>query len=124
MVKMRRFLSIFMGVTVLLLTLNANEHYLLPEHRSDLMHTLKLKIERAEHLTIISSGLDNPSLAKSIEKAIGKKALFHLITTDLASAAYYAKYKNTSVKIPTSSRIEESFNLNILLLLFANNRGI
>jgi len=101
---------------MLSLTLSANEHYLLPEHRSDLMHTLKLKIDRAHHITVISSGLDSPSLAKSIEKALSKEARFHLITTDVAAAAYYAKYKNTTIKIPTSSRMQEHFNLNILLI--------
>ncbi len=106
-----------LAVTLMLsLTLTANEHYLLPEHKSDLMHTLKLKIGRAHHISIISSGLDNPSLAKSIEKALSKKAKLHLITADVATASYYAKFRNTTVKVPTSGRMQEHFNLNILLI--------
>ena len=116
MVKMMRFFSTVIGVMFLTLTLTANEHYLLPEHKSDLMHTLKRKIERANSITMITSGLDSPSLAKSIEKALKKGAYFHLLTTDITDAAYYAKYKNTTVKVPASNRMADSFSLNILLI--------
>ncbi len=111
---MTQFFSIVLGVALLSLTLNANEHYLLPEHNSDLLHTLKRKIERAENITVITSGLSNPSLAKSIEKALTNGATFHLITSDLDSAAYYAKYKNTTVSVPASDRIAGQFHLNML----------
>ncbi len=116
MVKMMRFFSTVIGVMFLTLTLTANEHYLLPEHKSDLIHTLKRKIERANNITIITSGLDNPSLSKSIEKALKKGAHFHLLTTDITDAAYYAKYKNTTVKVPTSDRLTDNYSLNILLI--------
>ena len=101
---------------MLTLTLSANEHYLLPEEKSDLLYSLKRKIERAESITIITSSLDNPSLSKSIEKALKQEAHFKLITTDMPSAAYYAKYKNTAVKVPTSQRLADNFHLNILLI--------
>jgi len=110
---MTQLFSMLLGITLFTLSLNANEHYLLPEHQSDLMHTLKRKIARAENITIITSGLMNPSLAKSIEKGLTNGAVFHLITTDLATAAYYAKYKNTTVKVPASDRVAENFQLNI-----------
>ena len=113
---MRRLFSITMAVFILTLTLGANEHYLLPEEKSDLLHSLKRKVERAENITIITSSLDNPSLSKSIEKALKREAHFKLITTDLTSAAYYAKYKNTAVKVPDSQRFADSFHLNILLI--------
>ncbi|MDA3945115.1 MAG: hypothetical protein PF439_00325 [Helicobacteraceae bacterium] len=100
----------------LLSTLNANEHYLLPDHKSDLTHTLKLKIARAESLTIITSELDNSALATSIEKALKRGMRFQLITTSFDSAAFYAKYRETLVKVPLSNRINESFFLNILLI--------
>ncbi len=111
---MTQLFSIVLGIALLSLSLNANEHYLLPEHQSDLMHTLKRKIARAENITIITSGLSNPSLAKSIEKALTDGATFHLITPDLDTAAYYAKYKNTTVKVPVSNRVTEQFHLNVL----------
>jgi len=113
---MRRLFSITMTAIVLTLTLSANEHYLLPEEKSDLMHSLKRKIERAENITMITSSLDNPSLSKSIEKALKQAACFNLITTDMQSAAYYAKYKNTTVKVPVSQRLADNFHLNILLI--------
>ncbi len=80
------------------------------------MHSLKRKIQRAESITIITSSLDNPSLSKSIEKALKQGTRFKLITTDMTSAAYYAKYRNTTVKVPTSKRLADSFHLNILLI--------
>lgn len=113
---MRRLLFTAIITTTLTLALTANEHYLLPEHQSDLMHTLKRKIERAGTITLITRKLDSPSLTKSIEKSLLNKASFHLITTDMATAAYYAKYKNSSVKIPRSNRLTEIFHLNILLI--------
>ncbi len=112
-------MRIFSTVTATVLfstLLIANEHYLLPEHKSDLLHTLKRKIERAQSFTIITSGLDNPALSKSIEKALKKERHFTLITTDLPTAAYYAKYKNTTVKIPRSGRMRDDFYLNILIV--------
>ena len=116
MAKMTRLVSVLASITILILTLNANEHYLLPEHKSDLIHTLKQKIERAHNITVITNGLDDSSLAKSIEKALKKEARLHLLTTDITTASYYAKYKNTAVKIPTSNRMAENFHLNIVLI--------
>ena len=113
---MRRQLFTAIIATTLTLVLTANEHYLLPEHKSDLIHTLKRKIERAGTITIITSKLESPALTKSIEKSLTNKARFHLLTTDMTSAAYYAKYKNSSVKVPHSNRLIENFHLNILLI--------
>ena len=101
---------------MLTLTLSANEHYLLPEEKSDLLYSLKRKIERAENITIITQVLDYPSLSSSIEKALKKETTLQLITTDLTSAAYYAKYRNTTVKVPVSQRLADNFHLNILLI--------
>ncbi len=115
-VSMTRLLSLLTAIIVLSLTLTANEHYLLPEHKSDLMHTFKQKISRADTVTIISAQLESPSLAKSIEKAVLNGSNLCLITSDLKSAAYYAKYKNTRIKVPTSGRIAETFFINILLI--------
>ncbi|WP_345976598.1 hypothetical protein [Sulfurimonas sp. HSL3-7] len=100
----------------LTITLNANEYYLLPEHKSDLLHTLKQKIARARTITFICSELESQPLAQSIEKALLKGSEFHLITTSLESAAYYAKYKNTLVKVPRSEGINEAFSLNMLII--------
>lgn len=104
------------ATTFLFNTLDANEHYLLPEHKSDLMHTLKQKISRAQTITIISGELQSPSLARSIEKAIANHRRLHLITADLNTAAYYAKYKNSTVKVPASDRPVENFSLTLLLI--------
>ena len=116
MVTMRRLLALILSMIMLSFSLCANEHYLLPEEKSDLMHSLKRKIQRAENITIITSSLDNPSLSKSIEKALKQGTNFKLITTNITSAAYYAKYRNTTVKVPTSQRLADSFHLNILLI--------
>lgn len=113
---MMRFFSMIISIIFLSTTVAANEHYLLPEHKSDLMYTLKQKISRADTITIISSQLESPSLAKSIEKAIQNGSYLHLVTSDLNSAAYYAKYKQTQIKVPASNRIAETFSINILLI--------
>jgi len=105
-----------MTALMLTLTLSANEHYLLPEAKSDLIHSLKRKIQRAESITIITRSLDNSALSKSIEKALKQGASFNLITTNMTTAAYYAKYKNTIVKVPNSQRLTNNFHLNILLI--------
>ncbi len=114
--KMPLPFSMIFSLMSLIITLNANEHYLLPEHKSDLLHTLKQKLDRSRTITIICSELESPSLARSIEKALLKGSDFHLITTSLKSAAYYAKYKNTLVKVPVSGRIGDKFSLNILII--------
>ncbi len=116
MMKMQRVFSIVLTLLILTITLEANEHYLLPEDKSNLMRTLKLKLERAKSITIITQKLASNTLSRSIEKSLRKKATLLLITTDLDSAAYYAKYKNTLVKVPTSQRLALSFQLNILLI--------
>ena len=102
MMKMPPLFSVLYTLMFLAITLSANEYYLLPEHKSDLLHTLKQKIDRARTITIISSELESPVLSRSIEKALLKGSCLHLITTSLKSAAYYAKYKNTSVNVPRS----------------------
>jgi len=112
----RLFFSAAAAITLLFNTLHANEHYLLPEHNSDLIHTLKQKISRAETITIISGELQNPSLAESIEKAVADNRRFYLITTDLDSAAYYAKYTNTVVKVPVSDPPLKNFSMTLLLI--------
>lgn len=116
MVKAMRFFSTLMTFICLALTLNADEHYLLPEQKSDLIHTLKMKIERAKSVTIITNRLDSPALLKSIEKALSRNSEFRLITSSLESAAFYAKYKNTKVKVPVSTRVGENFALNLFLI--------
>ena len=113
---MQRLFFIIVGSLLLYSKLNANEHYLLPEHKSDLMYTLKQKVDRADRITIVTSELENPSLSKSIEKAIHRGAAFHLITTHHKSAAYFAKYKNTRVHLPASRDLTEKFALNLLLI--------
>lgn len=101
---------------LLVMSLHANEHYLLPEQKSDLLHTLKMKIQRAENFTIITSDLKNRSLQNSIEKSLNADKKFRLITSNLESASFYAKYRKTDVKVPASDRISENFALNILLI--------
>ena len=116
MVLMQRDFSIFISLILLSSTVLANEHYLLPEQKSDLMRTLKLKIERANSITIITQKLDSSMLSRSIEKSLHSNATLQLITTDLGTASYYAKYKNMTVKVPTSKQLYEIFTLNILLI--------
>ena len=116
MVTMRRLLALTLSMIMFSISLCANEHYLLPEHKSDLLHSLKRKIERSHEFTIITRHLESPQLSKSIEKALKKSGRFHLITTDLRSAAYYAKYKNTTVDVPSSEQLVDSFRLNILII--------
>lgn len=116
MMKMPLPFSVIFSLMSLLTALNANEHYLLPEHKSDLLHALKQKVDRARTITIICSELESPSLAGSIEKALLKGSDLHLVTTSLNSAAYYAKYKNTLVKVPRSEHLDEKFSLNMLII--------
>lgn len=111
-----RLVSAILSLTLLSISLHANQHYLLPEQYSDLMHTLTQKIKRAHHITVITQGLESLSLSKSIENALLAKAAFHLITTDLSTAAYYAKYKNSTVRVPTSPHLAERFRVNVLMI--------
>lgn len=112
----RLFFAAAAATTLLFNTLDANEHYLLPEHNSNLIYALKQKISRAETITIISGELQSPLLGRSIEKAIANDRRFHLITADLNTAAYYAKYKNSIVKVPVSDRPMKNFSLTLLLI--------
>jgi len=116
MASMQRVFSILIGLMILGITVFANEHYLLPEQKSDLMRTLKLKIERAHTITIITQKLDSSMLSRSIEKSLRNHAKLLLITTDLSTASYYAKYKNVTIKVPTAQHLSETFTLNILLI--------
>jgi len=116
MTQMQRVFSIFISLIVLTIALSASEHYLLPENKSDLIRTLKLKIERADTIVIITKRLDSNTLSRSIEKRVSAHANMQLITTDLSTAAYYAKYKNTTVQVPNAQDSTETFTLNILLI--------
>lgn len=116
MMKTPRLFSTIINVLMLTAALSADEHYLLPEHNSDLMHSLKLKIERATAVTLITGGLAGPSIARSIEKSLQRGATLHLITTDFKSAAYFSKYRNTLVNVPKDKGIKERFALNILII--------
>lgn len=116
MVNAMRLFFTSVAFILFALTLNANEHYLLPEQKSDLLHTLKMKIERAESLTIITAKLESKTLFKSIEKILHHGAKFRLITSSFKSAAFYAKYKGTNVQVPLSERVGENFSLNVLLI--------
>ena len=100
----------------LLLNLMSDEHYLLPDQKSDLLHTLTSKIKRAEHIQIIISKLQNTTLRKSIEKRIAKGSHLTLVATDLESAAYFAKYKHTQVYIPPSGYDKGKLALFVLLI--------
>lgn len=116
MVQMRRLFSLVLLLFFLGEDLAANEQFLLPENKSDMIHTLKQKIERAQKVTIITAHLNTATLSRSLEKAIRHKHSFTLITTDQNSAAFYAKYKSTSVFVPPSARALEAFSINILLI--------
>ncbi len=116
MVKMRPYISLTFAFSLLFITLQANEHYLLPEQKSDLIQTLKRKVERAHTLSIITTDLESQILSRSIERLLKKKHQFTLITSSSSSAAYYAKYKNTKVYLPPSQRPLEHFNVNIFII--------
>ena len=116
MVLMQRVFSILISLIILNVTVLANEHYLLPEHKSNLMRTLKLKIERAFSITIITQRLDSNTLSRSIEKGLRANTKLEIITTDLTTASYFAKYKSTTVKVPLSKDLAKVFTLNILLI--------
>lgn len=116
MVNAMRLFSTLAAFILFVLPLDADEYYLLPAQKSDLLHTLKMKIERAQNITIITGKLESQTLLRSIEKALTRGIKFHLITGSLESAAFYAKYKNTNVKVPVSTQTADSFALNILLI--------
>ena len=116
MVKMRPYISLTFAFSILFTTLQANEYYLMPEQKSDLMQTLKRKVARAHTLSVITTDLESPILSKGIEKLLKKEYPFILVTPSRSSAAYYAKYKNTKVYLPPSQRPLEHFNINILII--------
>ena len=116
MMKIPRLFPTLLSVLTLTITLSSDEHYLLPEHNSDLLHTLKLKIERATAITVITGELASPAIARSIEKSLQRGATLDLITTDFKSAAYFSKYKNTLVHVPKDEGMKEKFMLNILII--------
>jgi len=110
-------LKILLTLTITLsLNLLSDGYYLLPDQKSDLLHTLTSKIKRAGHIQIIISKLQNTTLRKSIEKRIAKESHLTLIATDLESAAYFAKYKHTQVYIPPSGYDEGKLSLFVLLI--------
>ena len=114
--QMRRLFSIFMILQMHLTLLNANEHFLLPDQKSDLIYSLKSKIKRAEHITLFTSHLHSPQMDKAIEKAISRGATLRLITTDMQSAAVYAKYRDTEVFVPSATERPGSFSIHLLLI--------
>ena len=116
MVKMSPYIAVTLTLTLLFSTLVADEYYLLPEQKSDLLYTLKRKIARAHTLSIITTDLESATLSRSIEKHLKKELHFLLITPSLPSAAYYAKYKNTQVYIAASQRPLKHFNINIFII--------
>jgi len=116
MMKTPRLFSAILGLLSLAITLSSNECYLLPEHNSDLLHTLKQKIERATAITVITGELAAPSIARSIEKSLQRGATLHLITADFKSAAFFSKYRNTLVNVPKDEGLKERFGLNILII--------
>jgi len=110
-------LKLLFSLTIALsLNLIADEHYLLPDQKSDLLHTLTSKIKRAEHIQIIISKLQETTLRSAIKKRIAKGSYLTLIATDLKSAAYFAKYKHTQVYVPPSTYKEGKLALFILLV--------
>ena len=114
MVNTMRLFSASVAFILLVLPLNADEYYLLPAQKSDLLHTLKMKIERAHNVTIITKKLESPLLFKSIEKGLLNGAKFQLVTSSLESASFYAKYKSTTVKVPADTG--NNLALNLLLI--------
>lgn len=116
MVKMIQFFSTLAAILLLQFSGIADEHYLLPEHKSDLLHTLKSKVDRAGKITLITSELKSPSLSQGIEKALIKGSHVDLYTTDMQTAAYYAKYKNTVVKVPVAELSTNAFAIHVLLV--------
>ena len=113
---MRLFLLNFIAILLVSTQLNANEHFLLPEQKSALIESLKSKIERAHTLRIVTQILEHSQLSKSIEKKLLKGGVFELVVADVKSAAYYAKYKNSTVYIPSNTDLFENFTLNILII--------
>ena len=116
MVKMHPLIALFISLFIVQTALYANEHYLIPEQKSDLIHTLKRKIERAHSLSIITSQLESATLDRSIQKLLKNEGNFVLITTSKTTAAYYAKYKNTSIYLPKERRPLSTFKIHILLI--------
>ena len=111
---MRAFFVLYLLLSTL--ALFAQEHYLLPENRSDLLHTLQQKISRAHSITIITSKLKVSVLSRSIEKSIHRGGNFKLITTDISSAAYFSKYQRTDIYIPKEESKIGHFALLIMLI--------
>ena len=111
---MRLLILNFLAFLITTTHLNANEHFVLPEEKSDMISSLKSKIERAKILRVITQSMDHNGLNKSIEKQLQKEGIFELIVVDQKSAAYFAKYKNTTVYLPPETM--PFFSLNILLV--------
>jgi len=109
---MVRFLLLYL----IALTLSSNEHYLLPENRSDLLHALQQKILRAQKITILTSELQSSVLRRSIEKAIAKGVHFTLLTQSRESAGTFAKYKNSSVYLMAQDESTSTLALMFFLV--------
>ena len=98
------------------LNLGADEYYLLPDQKSDLLHTLTSKIKRAQDIQILISTISNTSLRRTLEKRIATGSHLTLITTDLQSAAYFAKYQDTEVYVPPTAYDAGKLTLFALLI--------
>jgi len=113
---MRLLLLNFLALLLTMTYLNANEHFVLPEEKSDMIFSLKSKIERAQKLRIMTQNIAHSTLNKSIEKQLLKDGTFELIVVDKKSAGYFAKYINTTVYLPPEPQTITVFNLNILIV--------
>ncbi len=110
-----RLFILFLLTLLLQLSLCANEYFLLPEQKADLLYSLKRKIARADQISIVTPQLHFQSLSRSIEKALKKGATLTLITSDLNSASIYAKFKNSRVKVAPQNTIAQ-LHLTLLLI--------
>ncbi len=116
MAQMRQVLHLLYLLLFLSLPLFSNEYFLLNEQKSTLLASLNSKILRAQHITIITTAFKVTSLAHSLEKVLSKGSSLTLIVTDLQNAAYYAKYKNSSVYVYKGKRPLKNFSLHIFII--------
>lgn len=107
---------LFTLLLALSLNLSADEYYLLPDQKSDLLHTLTSKIKRAQNIQILISKIDNTTLRRTLEKRIATGGHLSLITTNLQSAAYFAKYKDAEVYVPPTAYDAGKLTLFALLI--------
>jgi hypothetical protein len=113
---MKRFGLRLLLVPVLLYS---TEHYLLPEQCSDARHTLKQKILRVDkEMFLVTAALRDKALVTAVEKALQKGRRLILVTTSPHLASFFAKYRNTEVRVlKRSSAGTESADLRLNYLL-------